>query len=370
MYVYACAKFFRSKYSLIAAKLNNDSCGSACHMSDFEKVVDTILGRWRSQILYAGVKLGVFESLVGQTAKRASDIASELTLDPILAYRLLRALASIGFLKEKDGQMFSLTPLGDLVRKDHPQTLRGVVLLEEGPEHYAIWKHLVPMVRDGKQDGFLREFGTRIFDYMPQNPEYAEVFNYAMSSYSATHTRWVLEALKDFDFSKIRTLCDIGGGHGHLLCNLLVEHPQLKGTVLELEPTIRDKELLWATKMELASRCSYIAGDMFREVPESDAYIMKMILHDWSDEECIRILSNIQKAAPSGGRVLIVEHIVPDPHTPHFSKLFDIHMMCALSGRERTEKEYADLMKSAGLEYVRTHYPQSRAIGVIEGTKR
>ncbi|WP_415281939.1 methyltransferase [Candidatus Nitrososphaera sp. FF02] len=338
-------------------------------MSGYEQVVDTILGRWKSQILYAGVKLGVFES-ADKAPKHTSEIARELGLDASLSYRLLRALASMGFLDENNDKGFSITPQGDLLRKDHPQTLRGVVLLEEGPEHYAIWKHLSAMVRDGRQDGFVREFGLRIFDYLPQNPSYADVFNYAMSSYSATHTKLVLEALKGYDFTKIQTLCDIGGGHGHLLCNLLAEHPQLQGTVLELEGTIKDKELLWAEKMGLAPRCRYQAGDMFREVPRSDTYIMKMILHDWSDEECVRILSNIQKASPPGGRIFVVEHVVPGPETPHFAKLFDIHMMCALTGRERTEKEYAGLLEKAGLAFVRTHYPQSKSIGVIEGVKR
>jgi hypothetical protein len=338
-------------------------------MSNYETVVDVILGRWKSQILYTGVKLGIFES-IGTIPKRASEIAKELKLDASLSYRLLRALASIGFLNEKDDQNFSITPLGELVRKDHPQTLRGVILLEEGPEHYAIWKHLANMVRDGKQDGFIREFGLRIFDYIPQNPAYAEVFNYAMSSYSATHTKLVLEALKSYDFSNIRSLCDIGGGHGHLVCNILREHPQLQGTVLELESTIKNKDLLWSDKLGMEDRCKYLAGDMFWEVPSSDAYIMKMILHDWNDEECVKILSNIQKASPAGGRVLIVEHVVPGPEVPHFSKLFDIHMMCALTGRERTEKEYTELLEKAGLQYVQTHYPPSKTIGVIEGIKR
>jgi hypothetical protein len=243
-------------------------------MSDYEKVFDTMLGRWRSQILYTGVKLGIFESL-GSTPKHASEIARELNLDASSSYRLLRALASIGFLNEKDGQNFSITPLGELVRKDHPQTLReliwGMILLEEGPEQYAIWKHLGDIVKDGKQDGFMREFGLRIFDYLQQNLEYAKVFNDAMNSYSVIHTKWVLEALKSYDFSNIDSLCDIGGGHGYLICNILREHPRLQGTVFELEPTIKNKELLWAEKMGMADRCTYVAGDMFREVPRSDA---------------------------------------------------------------------------------------------------
>ncbi len=338
-------------------------------MSDYEKAVDMMLGRWKSQILYTGVKLGIFESL-DRTPKHSSEIARDLNLDASLTYRLLRALASLGFLNETEERRFSITPMGEFVRKDHPQTLRGALLLEEGPEHYAIWRHLADMVRDGKQDGFMREFGQRIFDYISQNSAYRDVFNYAMSSYSATHTKMVLEALKDYDFSNIKSLCDIGGGHGHLICNILREHPQLQGAVLELESTINNKELLWAEKMGVADRCSYIAGDMFKEVPRLDAYIMKMILHDWNDEECVAILSNIQKASPPGGRVLIVEHVVPGHDTPHFSKLFDIHMMCALTGRERTEKEYAELLEKAGLQYLKTHYPPSRTIGVVEGIKR
>jgi hypothetical protein len=97
---------------------------------------------------------------------------------------------------------------------------------------------------------------------------------------------------------------------------------------------------------------------------------MKMILHDWSDEECVKILSNIQKASPTGGRVLIVEHVVPSPEIPHLSKIVDIQMMCALTGRERMEKEYAELLEKAGLQYVQTHYPPSKAMGVVEGVKR
>ena len=334
-----------------------------------KKLTDVIFGRWKSQILYAGVKLGVFD-IASSEPMSESEIARELGLDPSLLYRLLRALASIGLLKESQGHHFSITSMGKLLRSDQPQTLRGIALLEEGPEHYAIWKHLAAMVKDGKQDGFVREFGQRIFEYGADHPSYAEVFNQAMSSYSANQTRWVLEALDGYDFSGIRHLCDIGGGHGHLICSLLLSHRHLKGTVLEMEQVIEDKTLLWANKMGIATdRCSYVGGDMFYEVPSADAYFMKMILHDWDDEECLTILSKIQSTAPTEARLFIAEHIVPGPDIPHFSKLFDIHMLCALTGKERTEEEYLELLKQAGFKHVRTHYPQSRIMGVIEAIK-
>jgi hypothetical protein len=196
------------------------------------------------------------------------------------------------------------------------------------------------------------------------------VFNQAMNSYSANQTRLVLEALEEYDFSGIRHLCDIGGGHGHLMCSLLLSRPHLKGTVLEMEEVIQDKTLLWTNKMGIAAdRCSYVSGDMFYEVPSADAYFMKMILHDWDDEECLKILSKIQRAAPAKARLFIAEHVVEGPETPHFSKLFDIHMLCALTGKERTEEEYLKLLKQTGFKHVRTHYPQSRIMGVIEAIK-
>jgi O-methyltransferase domain/Dimerisation domain len=338
-------------------------------MSEHEKLTDIIFGRWKSQILYAGVKLGVFD-IANSEPISAIEMAKKLSLDSTLLYRLLRALASIGLLKEDHSRRFSITSMGKLLRRDDPQTLRGVALLKEGPEHYAMWKHLSAMVKDGKQDGFVREFGHRIFEYAAEHPVYAEVFNQAMSSYSANQTRWVLEALGGYDFSGRRHLCDIGGGHGHLICGILQTQPHLKGTVLEMEEVLQDKTLLWANKMGIAEgRCSYVGGDMFYEVPSADAYFMKMILHDWDDKECLEILSKIQRAAPAKARLFVGEHVVPGPETPHFSKLFDIHMLCALTGKERTEEEYMELLKRAGFNPVRTYYPQSRIMGVIEAIK-
>ena len=172
--------------------------------NNYEKTFDIIFGRWKSQILYTGVRLGIFDCATSD-AKTTSNIADELDLDEKLAYRLLRALSSLGFLKEEpDRTGFSITPQGELLRNDHPQTLRGVILLEEGPEHYAIWKHLPTMIKDGKQNAFVREFGCNIFEYRDRNLDYAQVFNQAMSSYSSAQTNWALEALNNCDFSNIR----------------------------------------------------------------------------------------------------------------------------------------------------------------------
>jgi len=332
------------------------------------KVVDLIFGRWRSHILYTGVKLGVFDALASGP-KSAVRVASELGVDAGMLYRLMRALGSLELLHEDNNRTFSLTPMGELLRRDHAQTLRGMALWEEGPLNYAAWKHLPDLIIEGKQEGFIREFGRPLFEYLSQNPSDGDVFNEAMSSYSSAQTTWVLEALAGDHFSRISHLCDVGGGHGHLLCSVLAQHPHLRGTVLELPSVIENPDLLWAKKMGVGDRCTYVAGDMFTAVPAADAYMMKMILHDWNDEECRHILSNLYRAAPPNGRVFIIEHVILDPDIPHFAKLFDIHMLVVLTGRERTAAEYAGLLERAGWQYRQTWYPASRMMGVVEGVK-
>lgn len=316
-----------------------------------EQLLDLIFGRWRSQILYAGAALGVFDRLTAEGAIGAAALAPEVGADSVLLYRLLRGLASIGLLAEDTNQSFRLTEAGALLREDHPHSLKAMALLEEGPEHYAIWKHLVAMVRDGRQNGFMREFGKAGFDYARENRCYGTVFNQAMISYSIVETQWALAALANEDLSQIRTLCDVGGGHGHLACGLLGAYPHLEVTVLDLPEVVSQADRLWAPKLGLSDRCRYLAGDMFREIPPADAYVAKSVLHDWNDEECIRIFGNMRRAAIAEARLFLADFVVPGPEEPHFSKLFDIHMMCWGTGRERTAAEYAGLMAKGGWRY-------------------
>jgi hypothetical protein len=332
-----------------------------------EQVMDLIFGRWRSQTLSAGTELGVFDHLDKRRAKTAQTLAAELGADPSLLYRLLRAQAAIGLLEEDSSRRFLLTDEGELLRSDHPQSLKPMVRLEEGPQHYALWKHLPAMVRDGKQNAFIREFGCMAFDHAHESQDYAERFKQAMTSYSVVQSSLVLEALRAYDFSGIRTFCDVAGGYGHLMCALLLANPGLRGIVLDLPEVVEDVHELWATKLALQQRCQYMAGDMFEAVPKADAYSLKMILHDWNDAECIKILSNIRKAASAPAQVFVVEHVVPEHNVSHFSKLFDIHMMCWGTGQERTEAQYLALLERAGWTPAGSYYPANGQMGVITG---
>jgi hypothetical protein len=332
-----------------------------------DHVVELVFGRWRSQILYAGTALGVFDRVAPDRATDASAIAAQISADPAMLYRLLRALASIGLLAEDSSRAFRLTEEGSFLSTDHPQSLRAMALLEEGPEHYAVWKHLVAIVRDGRQDGFKREYGVGAFDFARSNPLYGGVFDAAMTSYSFIETEWALSALAGDDLSQVGTLCDVGGGHGHLACGFLRAYPRLTASVLDLPEVVAKTDQLWARKLGLSDRCRYIGGDMFSAVPAADAYVMKAILHDWNDTECVQVLRNMRQAVTGPGRLYVVEFIVPGPEIPHFAKLFDIHMMCALTGRERTSAEYAELLAAGGWRYAGTRFPPQGLRGVVVG---
>ena len=335
--------------------------------SPADHVNELIVAHWQSQALYAGAALGVFDRLGPREVKDADILAKELGVHPGLLYRLLRALASLQLLAEDRSHGFAITETGELLRSDHPQSLRDRALLNGGTEHYVIWRHLTNLIRAGKQDAFLLEYGVPAFEYARQNEGYRRAFNRGMTSVSALQSAWTLEALRERDFANSGTICDVGGGQGHLLCALLRTHPHLTGIVLDLPAVVEHPDELLAPAMGLEHRCEYIAGDMFKAVPTADVYTLKMILHDWSDAECVTILSNIRRAAPPNARVFVIEHVIPGPATPHVAKLFDLHMMCWGTGRERTESEYAALFDASGWQFARVWYPTNRLMGVVEG---
>jgi hypothetical protein len=250
----------------------------------------------------------------GQSEK-AETLATELKVDPALLFACSGRQAAIGLLEEDASQGLCSPP------KVTPAIGPSAVTeLHGGWRRLALrpMEALMAMIRDGKQNAFVREFGRMAFSYALENQDYAERFKHAMSSYSAVQSALALEALRGYDFSGIRTFGDVAGGHGHLMWRFC-SYPQLTGIVLDLPEVVGDTQSLWALKLGLQDRCRYVGGDMFQEVPSADAYSLKMILHDWNDSECVEILSNVRRAASGRAHVFIIEHVVPS-HDVAYSK--------------------------------------------------
>lgn len=323
---------------------------------------------WRGQILYAGAELGLF-SLLDTDPMSASDIARELELDQDRTYRLLRAMSHFGVLKEDDDRRFALTSLGELFKDDHPHSVQSDLLFNRSPEWLRSMLHLPSVVAEGGPPGFVREFGVGFFEYAASNPDFASTYNELMELASRDHPEHFLDSLEGYDFSQFSVVCDVGGGRGHFLCHLLEAIPNIEGVVFDRPSVVAENDQRWAPELGVANRCRYVGGDMFEDVPEADCYLLKWILHNWTDEDCYRILSTIHDAAPADGRLFVLETIVPGPSKSHHAKRLDVSMMTQVGGRERTREEYSTLFERSGWRLQETWEPEAGPIHILEAVK-
>lgn len=319
---------------------------------------------WSGRILHTAVELGLI-AVLGDEPVSAEHVAAERDLDPDRTYRLLRAMAHFDVLAEDGAGRFTLTPLGEYFEADHPQSVRDDLRFNRSPEWTRAMLHMPDVVREGGPSGFVREFGREFFTYVRENPAFGDRYEAIMAYASRDHPDQILAALDTYDFSQFSHVCDVGGGRGRLLCHLLEATPHLRGTVLDL-PSVVDDDGLWADRLGVEDRCTYVAGDMFETVPRADAYLLKWILHNFDDADCRRILSTVHEAAPPDGRLFVLETVLPGPGTAHYAKRLDMAMMVQVGGRERTEDEYATLLADAGWRHVETWVPEEGPLRILE----
>jgi hypothetical protein len=312
------------------------------------QMLQIITNFWTTRAVFVIAKLGIAD-LLKPGPKSAQELAESTGMHAPSLFRLLRALASTGMLaSQKDGR-FALTPLSELLVTDAPGSMRWFVVSELGQEHYPAWGNLMHSVKTG-EIAFDNHFGVDIWKYFQQNPEDAAVFNDSMSGMTAVVNEQITSL---YDFSRFNKIVDIGGGHGGLITSILRANPKAFGVLFDAEQVISGAR----HKIEvagLADRCAAISGDFFKSVPAGgDLYIMKWIIHDWDDERAIRILRNIRSQIPQDGRVIIVDSVVPEGDEPDFSKFFDLNMLVMTGGKERTAREFDQLLAAAGFRFLR-----------------
>ena len=277
-------------------------------------------------------------------------------------YRVLRVLAALGVFEEHDQRRFCLTAVGERLRRDAPVSMRSWAIFREALGGVRSFEHIVETVRTGRP-GFDIEFGEGVFEFVSHNPDAAAVHDAAMSERTAAFAPSVADT---YDFSDVRRLVDVGGGKGTLLAEILRRHPHLHGVLLETpQVAARARSVLDAVD---ADRWEVVAGDFFERVPDgADCYLMANVLHDWDDSRSIDILSNCRRSMSTGGRVLIVERLIPeDGGDPIPTLLSDINMLVITGGQERTNAEYGKLLEAAGLKLGKIE-PVTFPYGVIEG---
>jgi len=308
-------------------------------------LMQLIIGGCVAQCMSVAAHLGLADRMT-KGPQASEELARACGAHALSVYRLCRALANAGVFEEHDGKRFSLTPMGECLRTDISGSMAGVAKMFGDRWHAAAWAELLHSVRTG-EPAFPKVYGEGLFEWFGTHREEAEIFNEAMTSFSSTTAEAVVAA---YDFSSFTRLADIGGGHGFLLASILKANPKVQGVLVDLPQVVEGAKDLLA-KNGVEQRCEIVGGDFFKTVPEGcDAYMMKHIIHDWGDETCTTLLRHCVQGLAPGGRVLVLEQVVPPRGVPSMAKIVDIEMLVMThGGYERTEAEFAELFSRAGL---------------------
>lgn len=318
-----------------------------------------VRGFMLSQALHVGAKLAVFDALC-DGPKTTREIAEALRANEPALHRLLRFLTAVGVLHEDEAGRFACTPLGDLLRSDHPQSARALAVMYGEPMWWKAWGDLFHTLKSGRP-GFDSAHGATLFDYLDRHAGDAAIFNAAMTSASNVD---LLSILSAYDFSGFARIVDVAGGHGALLRGILERCPNVTGVLCDLPSVLSGARA--PVQAGVASRYKMCTANMFESVPPGgDAYILKRIVHDWSDAEAVQLLTNVRRAILAGGKLLAMEAVVKSPNQPDPAKWMDLNMLAMLSGRERTEAEYGELYAAAGFRLARV--VPAGAVSIIEG---
>lgn len=319
-----------------------------------------ISGYWLSQMLHVAARLQLADHL-SEGPQTIETLAANTETHPRSLGRLLRGLASVGVFAETSSGTYGLTPAAEYLRDDHPATVRPMALMMGGVQYQA-WGELLHSVKTG-ETGFQHRYGQPLFDYLGAHPDQAAEFDRAMVSIHGGETAAILDA---YDLSDVRMLFDVGGGNGSQLIEMLQRHPGLKGAVFDL-PHVAERARSALYAAGLADRGSAVGGSFFDSVPAAgDAYLLRHVIHDWSDAQSQQILSRVRAAIPATGKLLVIETVIPPGNDPSFAKLLDLTMLVIPGGIERTEAEYRELFEASGFRLNRI-VPTAAGVDVIEG---
>ena len=329
-------------------------------LADTEQLTRMIASAALSRAICTIGELGVSDHIKAGAPQSIATLARLTGTHERSLYRLLRFTASYGVFREMGDRHFDQTALSAALGTDAAGSFRAATRMFH--RIFKGWDGLDHSIRTA-QAGFVKVFGEPMFDYIGHNPELAPLFDAGMTAFHGHETQAMLDA---YDFGEVKTLADIGGGNGLLLAAVLHRYPQLQGVLFDLGHVVgRARASLKTAGLE--QRCAVVEGSFFDAIPAgADAYLMRHIIHDWTDEQSVQILSNCRKVIPVHGRVLLVEFTVPGANQASLGKDVDMMMMTFPGGMERSNEEYAALFEQSGFRLTKVT-PTRSAVSVVEG---
>ncbi|MGW1838130.1 methyltransferase [Streptomyces sp. NPDC002067] len=295
-----------------------------------------------ARALHLVAAAGVADALTDRP-RPVGELAAATRTHPDTLGRLLRVLAGEEVFREVEPGVFGLTETGRYLRSDHPDSVHAMLAFSElVGRSFADAMH---SLRTGEAT-FPRTYGAPFFEFLRAQPEADRLFNAAMAQATRRDTAALIDA---YDFGGARRIVDVGGGDGGLLLSLLGAFPGAGGVLFDQPHVVAAaRERIGAAG--LAGRCEAVAGDLFGALPPGgDLYLLKWVLHDWPDAEAVAVLRGCRQAMGTGGRLLVIERMIPRGGRPHPAKTLDLVVLVLLGGRERTVPEYEALLAEAGL---------------------
>jgi len=319
-----------------------------------------LFGPLVAKAIHVAAKLNIADTIKAEGPMNCASLASKSGAHEESLVRLMRALASFGIFSIDQGGKYSLTPMAECLTIDSPISVKSMAL-STGGVFFKAFDELLYSVQTG-DGGFKKAYGVPVFDYLTSQPDEGKVFDRMMTDIHGGETKPMID---NYDFSVFKTIVDVGGGNGDLLSEVLNNNPAVNGILFDL-PEVVNRSQNSIAKKGLKERCKLEAGSFFESVVKGgDAYIMRHILHDWSDADAVTILTNCRKAMNPGGKVLVVEAVIQDGNDPSPFKLLDLTMLL-IGGKERTNKQFESIFSQAGLKLNRI-VPFQHDLSVVEG---
>ncbi|MGY0235900.1 methyltransferase [Longispora urticae] len=326
-------------------------------MNERGRLISILQGPWVAQACYALAKLEV-PDLLADGPRHVKELAAACGAHPQALHRLLRALVFVDLLEQPEPDTFALTPVTELLRRNTPTTMHGTAIIY-GEDVYRSFAEIMHPLLEGRP-GFEKITGKSVYDHLDADADAARTWNASMSR------NRIPDVISSCDFSTATTVVDVGGGTGRLLAQVLTDNPHLRGTLLELSTAVDQAAELIAAQ-GLTDRVDLVKGSFFDTVPTGgDVYVLARCLHNWNDDNALRILRQVHAAMKADSRLLVVEDLTTDDVS-----LIDLLMLVQLEGHDRTREQYTNLLTRAGFhiqQVLPPPVPYAHAPSAIEAT--
>ncbi len=322
-------------------------------------ITQMIFGFVTAKAIHVAAKLNIADLIAANGPMNCSELAKRSGAHEESIYRLMRALASSGIFKEEVNGDFSLTPMAECLTEDHPDSTKAMSLAT-GNVFYKAYEELPYAVTTG-DPGFQKAIRMPVFEWLGKHREEGRIFDRMMTDIHGGETE---PMVSQYDFSVFKTVVDIGGGNGSVMAAVLNKNPGVNGILFDLPEVINRSHENIAT-WGLGNRCRLDSGNFFESVSTGgDAYILRHIIHDWSDSDAVAILNNCRNAMNPGGKVLVVEAVIPKGNDPNPFKWLDLTMLM-IGGKERTKDQFEKIFSKAGLK-LNLVIPVTPVLSVVE----